>query len=124
MYSKNTLQNIRHALNRNLHDAGINVDITKDPTFVDSQKVYKDDCKELKAYRKAVVKSYPEIKHTGLLPYFFPRKFTTNVFIFFKNRNNCSNDNKIYREILHLCLNLLNSKRKHFVNYNNQNNFF
>ena len=65
MYSKATLQNIRHAINRNLQDNGKNYDITTDPEFTESEKAYKSACKELKKFGKAVTKSYPEINHKG-----------------------------------------------------------
>ena len=66
LFSKKSQQNFRHALNKNLCDAGRKVDIKKDPRFVDSQKAYKDACKELKAEERAVVKSYTEISHTSM----------------------------------------------------------
>ena len=65
LYSKATLENIRHALNRNLQEAGRNIDIITDHEFIESNKSYKDACKELKAKGKAVVNSYPEINHAG-----------------------------------------------------------
>ena len=65
LHSKATLENIRHALNRVLQDAGRNIDIINDHEFIESNKSYKDACKELKAKGKAVVKSYPEIIHSG-----------------------------------------------------------
>ena len=65
LYSKATLENIRHALNRVFQDNGRPIDIITDHDFIESNKAYKDVCKELKAKGKAVVKSYPEIVHAG-----------------------------------------------------------
>ena len=65
MYSKSSLENICHTLNKNLHEAGYYIDITRDPRFINSQKAYKEACLELKSVGKAVVKNYPEIKHKG-----------------------------------------------------------
>ena len=65
LYSKATLENIRHALNRNLQESGRHIDIITDHDFIECNKAYKDACKELKAKGKAVVKSYPEIVHAG-----------------------------------------------------------
>ena len=47
-YSKATLQNIRHAINRNLHEAGYFYDITTDPAFGESKQSYKAACSDLK----------------------------------------------------------------------------
>ena len=65
LYSKATLEKIRHALNRVFQENGRLIDIINDQEFVESNRRYKDACKELKAKGKAVVKSYPEIIHTG-----------------------------------------------------------
>ena len=65
LYSKATIENIRHALNRNLQEAGRAIDIITDHQFIECNNCYKDACKELKAKGKAVVKSYPEIIHSG-----------------------------------------------------------
>ena len=65
LYSKATLQNIRHAINRNIHDAGKYYDITTDEAFGESENAYKAACKELKEKGRAVVNSYPEIVHAG-----------------------------------------------------------
>ena len=66
-YSKATLQNIRHALNRNLQNAGRKFDITCDPEVTESNKSYVAACKELKKLGLVVVHSYPEILHSGKL---------------------------------------------------------
>ena len=50
--------------------AGWFIGITKNPRFLNSQKAYKEACLQLKAARKAVVKSYPKIKHAGMFPNF------------------------------------------------------
>ena len=65
LYLKATLENIRHALNRNLQNAGCTIDIITDHEFIESNKSYKEACKELKAKGKAVVKSNQEIVHSG-----------------------------------------------------------
>ena len=65
LYSKTTLENIRHALNRVFQDNRRPIDIITEHDFIESNKAYKDACKELKAKGKAVVKSYPEIVHAG-----------------------------------------------------------
>ena len=67
MYSKATLENIKHALNRNLQNADHQIDLMNDNAFIKAQKAYHDACRELKAKGKAVVKSYPEIVHSGNL---------------------------------------------------------
>ena len=41
LYSKATLENIHHAINRNLQDAGRHIDITSDHTFTESNNAYK-----------------------------------------------------------------------------------
>ena len=64
-YSKATLQNIRHAINRILQENGHEIDITSDLDFKELNKAYIAACKELKQIGKAVVKSYEEILHTG-----------------------------------------------------------
>ena len=71
LYSKATLENIRHALNHNLQESSRAIDIITDHEFIESNKCYKDACKELKAKGKAVVKSYPEIIHSGMYHKYF-----------------------------------------------------
>ena len=65
LYSKATLENIRHALNCVIQEAGRPLDILSDQESIESNRCYRDACKELKAKGKAVVKSYPEIIHSG-----------------------------------------------------------
>ena len=88
-YLKNTLQNIWHALNRNVCDPGHRVEIPKDSKYVDSQKAYKDAYKELKAQGRAVVRSYPEINHKGKInvKYFKKTSSWSNLSKFFTQCN-------------------------------------
>ena len=65
MYSLASLSNARNTLTRELHEHGRLIDLTSDPRYIGSRKVFDDASKELKTVGKAAVKSFPEIKHSG-----------------------------------------------------------
>ena len=62
-YSVSSLHHIRYAIKRLLQNKGKTYDITTDPRFAHSQKMFKEACKELKR------KGYGHVKHTDdILP--------------------------------------------------------
>ena len=66
-YSIASMRNLRNGLSRELQNHGRMINLTTDPKFVQLQKAFKDACKELKQKGKGLVKSYPEILHSGML---------------------------------------------------------
>ena len=64
-YTIASLHNLRNGLSRCLSEHGKNIDLTTDPKFRESQRAFKDACKELKQIGKENVTSYPEITHAG-----------------------------------------------------------
>ena len=57
-YSVSTLHHIRYGIKRLLQGSGREFDITTDPQFANSQRLFKEACKELKR------KGYGHVKHT------------------------------------------------------------
>ncbi len=64
-YTIANLQNIKNALNRQMQCKGRNLDISKDTCYVNSQRAFRDACRELKSEGLGHVKNYPEIEGKG-----------------------------------------------------------
>ena len=60
-YTVSSLHHIRYAIKRILQNAGHEFDITTDPRFSTSQRLFKEACKELKR------KGYGHVKHTNAI---------------------------------------------------------
>ena len=60
-YTVSSLHHIRYAIKRILQNAGREFDITTDPKFANSQRLFKEACKELKR------KGFGHVKHTDAI---------------------------------------------------------
>ena len=60
-YSVSSLHHIRYAIKRILQSNGRDFDITMDPKFAKSQRMFKEACKELKR------KGFRHVKHTDVI---------------------------------------------------------
>lgn len=80
-YKVNTLQGFKYGINRVLKKKGLDIDITKDPAFANSQACFKAAILELKEEGLGVVNSAPEINEDGTFCYFHRKKLKQVIMI-------------------------------------------